>query len=86
VDPKATSPNSQSPNFLLAVRSTFRKSGLQPFKAMGAGHGDTCGLPVMDMLRFASVSSESSRGGPIVMEKDGKRVYVRPDGSYAEVK
>ena len=41
-----TRPNSQSPNFLVAVRSTFRKSGLQPFSANGAGHGDSCGLPV----------------------------------------
>jgi hypothetical protein len=34
---------------------------------------------------WSVVSSESSRGGPIVMEKDGKRIFVRPDGSYAEV-
>jgi hypothetical protein len=46
VEPKATRPNSQSPNFLVAVRSTFRKSGLQPFNAKGAGQGDSCGLPV----------------------------------------
>ena len=39
-------PNSQSPNFLLAVRSTFKKSGLQPFNAKGVGQGDSCGLPV----------------------------------------
>ena len=38
VDPKATTPNSQSPNFLVAVRSTLRKSGLQPFNTNGAGH------------------------------------------------
>jgi hypothetical protein len=36
----------QSPNFLVAVRSTLRKSGLQPFNANGAGHGDSCDLPV----------------------------------------
>ena len=46
MDPKATTPNSQSPNFLVAVRSTLRKSGLQPFNAKGAGHGDSCVLPV----------------------------------------
>jgi len=43
----------------------------------------------LDMLRsqgWSVVSSESSRGGPIVMEKNGKRISVRPDGSYAEVK
>lgn len=43
VDPKATSPNSQSPNFLLAVRSIFKKSGLHPFNAKGVGQGDSCG-------------------------------------------
>ena len=31
---------------LVAVRSTFRKSGLQPFAPNGAGHGDICGLLV----------------------------------------
>src|SRR5262245_65399540 len=46
VEPNATTPNSQSPNFLVAVRSTFRKSGLQPFKANVPGHGDSCDLPV----------------------------------------
>jgi hypothetical protein len=43
----------------------------------------------LDKLRSEGwnvVSSQSSRGGPIVMEKDGKRISVRPDGSYAEVK
>jgi len=35
---------------------------------------------------WSVVPSESSGGGPIVMEKDGKRIAVRPDGSQAEVK
>ena len=43
----------------------------------------------LDTLRsqgWSVVPSEAGRGGPIVMEKDGKRISVRPDGSYAEIK
>jgi hypothetical protein len=43
-------------------------------------------LEILRSQGWTVVPSDSSRGGPIVMEKDGKRISVRPDGSHAEVK
>ena len=44
--PEGDQPKLPLTGFLLAVRSTFKKSGLHPFNAKGVGQGDNCGLPV----------------------------------------